>query len=151
MRPNNQNNLAGCCCILLVAIGLFLALVIGMAQHDMNAKKIVLTDVLPEGMMVCKNIYTCGSPAIVRYKEGEPFFCNAQTCLTLSQYAGTTNRAEALNSIILSPHHMRYPYGIPTVSEVMNWKLPKTNNYTPAEAQTAIETINRERDRSDIY
>lgn len=151
MRRNDPNPV-GCCCILLVIIGLFLVLVFGMMQHDMNAKKIILTDILPEGMHVCKNIYTCESPAIVRYKnkEGEPFFCNAQTCVTLSQYAGTTNRAEAFRTI-LGYQYMRYPYGIPNVWEVMNSRLANTNNYTPVEAQEANQKIIRLRDRSEIY
>ena len=151
MRRNDSNPV-GCCCILLVVIGLFLVLVFGMMQHDMNAKKIVLTDILPEGMHVCKNIYTCESPAIVRYKnkEGEPFFCNTQTCVTLSQYAGTTNRAEAFRTI-LGYQYMRYPYGIPNVWEVMNSRLANTNNYTPVEAQEANQKIIRLRDRSEIY
>ena len=151
MRRNDPNP-AGCCCILLVVIGLFLVLVFGMVQHDMNAKKIVLTDILPEGMHVCKNIYTCESPAIVRYKnkEGEPFFCNTQTCVTLSQYVGTTNRAEAFRTI-LAYHYMRYPYGIPNVWERMDSRLPETNGYTNAEAQEANQKIIRERERSGVY
>ena len=149
MRPNDPNP-AGCCCIILLVICLFLALVFGMVQHDMNAKKIVLTDILPEGMHVCKNIYTCESPAIVRYKEGEPFFCNTQTCVTLSQYAGTINRAEAFRTI-LAYHYMRYPYGIPNVVEVMDSRLPKTNDDTDAEARIANQKIIRERDRSELY